>query len=82
MPFERGDRTKYYQHMGIYGYRAGFITQFSQMPPSSLELSESLEQLRVLQAGHKIKIVEFKGEPSIGIDTPEDLAQAIQRFQK
>jgi len=80
IPFERGVRTQYYQHMGIYGYRAEFITQFSQMPPSDLEKSESLEQLRVLQAGHKIKIVEYKGRPSIGIDTQEDLDQAIKAF--
>ena len=70
----------YYQHMGIYGYRAGFINTFSAMPASALELSESLEQLRVLQAGYRIKLIRYRGEPAIGIDTPEDVERAILRL--
>jgi 3-deoxy-manno-octulosonate cytidylyltransferase (CMP-KDO synthetase) len=81
IPFHRSEATDYFQHMGIYGYRAGFIQTFSEMPPSSLELSESLEQLRVLQAGYVIKLIKFDGEPSIGVDTQEDLQLAIERIQ-
>ena len=75
-------KTHYFQHMGIYGYRAGFINKFSTMPASDLEISESLEQLRVLQAGHRIKLIRYEGEPAIGIDTPEDVEEAIARLQE
>ena len=80
-PREKLANPEYFQHLGIYGYRAAFITRFSQMLPSSLEVSESLEQLRVLQAGHRIKLVRYVGEPSIGIDTPEDVEAAILRLR-
>ncbi|MEJ8800697.1 3-deoxy-manno-octulosonate cytidylyltransferase [Pontibacter sp. H249] len=62
----------YYKHIGIYGYRADILEQITQLPPSALELAESLEQLRWLENGYKIAtaITEFE---TIGIDTPEDL---------
>lgn len=78
---ESGSDHQYFQHMGIYGYRASFISLFSAMPASSLEQSESLEQLRVLQAGHRIKLIQYSGEPAIGIDTPADVERAIERLQ-
>ncbi len=64
------------RHIGIYGYRAGFLQRFAAMPPGTLEQIESLEQLRVLEAGHRIA-VSLSPEPfPPGIDTPEDLARA------
>jgi len=64
------------RHIGIYGYRAGFLQRFAAMPPGTLEQVESLEQLRVLEAGFRIA-VSLSPEPfPPGIDTPEDLARA------
>lgn len=62
----------YYKHIGIYGYRTDILEQITQLPPSGLELAESLEQLRWLENGFKIAtaLTEFE---TIGIDTPEDL---------
>ena len=82
IPFSRDNaltssESRYFQHLGIYGYRAGFITEFSNMPAGTLEQTESLEQLRVLQAGYRIKVVQYTGSMSIGIDTPEDVEHAI-----
>ncbi len=84
IPYQRDSQLTshvYFQHLGIYGYRASFINTFSSMPPSSLELSESLEQLRVLQAGHRIKLIRYTGPNNVGIDTPEDVKLAIARLQ-
>jgi len=64
------------RHIGIYGYRAGFLRTIAALPPGALEQLESLEQLRVLEAGHKIA-VGITPEPfPPGVDTPEDLARA------
>ena len=64
------------RHIGIYGYRAGFLRNFAAMPPGRLERIESLEQLRVLEAGHRIA-VGLTPEPfPPGVDTPEDLLRA------
>lgn len=66
----------YYKHIGIYGYRADILEQITQLPPSSLELAESLEQLRWLENGFRITtaLTEFE---TIGIDTPEDLLKVL-----
>jgi len=76
------DRTRmpdggpWLRHIGIYGYRAGFLSRFTALPPGRLERIESLEQLRVLEAGHRIA-VGITPEPfPPGVDTPEDLARA------
>jgi len=76
------DRTRmpeggpWLRHIGIYGYRAGFLQRFAALPPGRLERIESLEQLRVLEAGHRIA-VGLTPEPfPPGVDTPEDLARA------
>jgi len=63
------------RHIGIYAYRSGFLRQFSAMPPGTLELVESLEQLRVLEAGTRIA-VGLAPEPfPAGVDTEADLAR-------
>jgi len=63
-----------YGHIGIYGYRAGFIKQYAQWPPSDIEKSEKLEQLRALYHDIKIKVCVVDKLPGPGVDTPEDLA--------
>ena len=63
-----------YGHIGIYGYRAGFIKKYSQWPVSDIEKSEKLEQLRALYHDVKIKVCVVDKLPGPGVDTPEDLA--------
>jgi 3-deoxy-manno-octulosonate cytidylyltransferase (CMP-KDO synthetase) len=65
----------YYKHIGLYAYRAEVLKQITALPQSALELAESLEQLRWLENGYKIKVGLSQVE-TIGIDTPQDLARA------
>ena len=65
----------YYKHIGLYAYRADVLKAITSLPQSSLELSESLEQLRWLENGYTIKVGITEVE-TIGIDTPEDLERA------
>lgn len=71
---------KYYRHIGIYAYRADVLAQITQLPQSSLEIKERLEQLRWLENGYTIR-VGVTEIPTIGIDTPEDLEKAIQWYK-
>ncbi len=64
------------RHIGIYAYRAGFLRRFAKMPPGRLERIESLEQLRVLEAGFRIAVTLTPEPFPPGVDTPEDLARA------
>ncbi|MFA6384440.1 MAG: 3-deoxy-manno-octulosonate cytidylyltransferase [Candidatus Omnitrophota bacterium] len=64
----------YYKHIGLYGYTKDFLFTFKNLKPSQLEKIEKLEQLRVLEEGYKIKVIETKYE-TIGVDTAEDLAK-------
>lgn len=75
-PTEWLARHTYYKHIGMYGYRADVLGQITCLPQSSLELAESLEQLRWLQNGYTIK-VGITTQETIGIDTPADLEKAI-----
>lgn len=68
------------RHIGIYGYRAAFLQQFAAMPPGRLERVESLEQLRVLEAGHRIAVALTPEQFPPGIDTPDDLLRAEARW--
>ena len=76
IPFTRdkGLQPKYYKHLGIYAYTKDFLYVFKNLPPSTLEQAERLEQLRVLEAGFRIKTV-IAAFDSWGIDTEEDLTQ-------
>ena len=65
----------YLKHIGLYAYRSEVLRQVTQLPQSSLEIAESLEQLRWLQNGYKIK-VGLTDVETVGIDTPEDLQRA------
>ena len=69
------------RHIGIYGYRAGFLRRFAQMPPGRLERIEALEQLRALEAGHRIAVALTPEPFPPGVDTPEDLARAERHLQ-
>lgn len=79
IPYLRGAQEKdwatlhtYYKHIGIYAYRAEVLAQITSLAPSILETAESLEQLRWLESGYKIK-AGFTDVETVGIDTPEDL---------
>lgn len=80
VPYNR-DKTKnikYFKHMGIYGYKRDFLIEFAKSKPTMLEKAESLEQLRALENGKKIKVI-ISGSDSVGVDTPED-ALKVERF--
>lgn len=66
----------FYTHVGMYAYTSKTLAEITRLPQSSLEIAESLEQLRWLQNGYRIK-VGITESPTIGIDTPEDLRHAI-----
>ena len=63
---------RYRKHLGIYGYRREFLFRVAALPPSPLEEAERLEQLRILENGFRIRVVDV-GHDSVGVDTPEDL---------
>lgn len=71
----------HFQHLGIYAYRRDVLLQFANLPPSTLEQSEKLEQLRLLQAGGEIQIDVIEHAAS-GIDTSEDYAAFVARHRK
>ncbi len=68
----------YYKHIGLYVYRRDFLLELARLAPTPLEEAEQLEQLRALEYGYPIRVVETKYD-SIGVDTPEDLAR-IERM--
>ena len=68
------------RHIGIYGYRAGFVRQFPHLPPAPIEAIEALEQLRAMWHGHRIAVHVSAHAPGPGVDTPEDLARVRQRI--
>ena len=74
-PREKNVGVRYFQHIGIYAFRKQALLDFYHLPMKSLEASEKLEQLRYLEYGKKIKMVETN-HVGIGIDTPEDLEKA------
>lgn len=70
------NKFKFYRHVGIYGYKRDFLITYSDLNESELEFAEKLEQLRVLENGYKIKMVETAYR-SLGIDTKEDYLNAL-----
>lgn len=74
-PREKNVGVRYFQHIGIYAFRKQALLDFYNLPMQSLEASEKLEQLRYLEFGKRIKMVETT-HVGIGIDTPEDLEKA------
>ena len=73
IPIVRGSGATY-KHIGLYAFRCPFLVTFARLPQTPLELAESLEQLRALENGFRIHVVETYFE-SIEVDTPEDLAR-------
>lgn len=63
------------RHIGIYGYRVGFLRQFPQLSQAPIEVTEALEQLRAMWHGHRIAVHVTAQAPGPGVDTPEDLAR-------
>lgn len=78
-PAELPHSPKPLRHVGIYGYRAGFLKAFPALTPAPLEQLECLEQLRVLWHGYKIAVHITQQSPGMGVDTPEDL-KAVQKI--
>lgn len=76
-PGEWGAYTPIYLHVGIYGYRATILKEITKLPASNLEKAESLEQLRWLENGYRIKVAETKFE-SHSIDSPEDVEKVLK----
>lgn len=88
IPYQRNAEKKdwlknhtYYKHIGLYAYRTEVLKEITSLPQSSLELAESLEQLRWLENGYTIKVGVTEVE-TIGIDTPQDLEKAERYLQK
>ena len=83
IPYRRdGDAVPapYYKHIGLYVYRREFLLGYSDLPVGPLELSERLEQLRALENGYSIRVVETEYE-SLGVDTPEDYERVSRLFE-
>lgn len=76
------DKTVFYRHVGLYAYRHDILQKITRLPVSALEKAESLEQLRWIENGLKIKTVETAEEEGLCIDTPEDLEKAIAHLKK
>lgn len=70
----------YYKHIGLYAYTKDFLFTYKNIPASLLERSEKLEQLRVLEEGFRIKVIETKFD-TIGVDTPQDLEKIKARLK-
>jgi 3-deoxy-manno-octulosonate cytidylyltransferase (CMP-KDO synthetase) len=68
------------RHVGIYGYRAGFVRRFPLLAPAPIEATEALEQLRALWHGHRIAVHVSAQAPGPGVDTPQDLARVRALF--
>jgi len=82
IPFRRDSnvvRPAYFKHIGVYVYRREFLLEYPNLPVGPLELCECLEQLRAIENGHAIRVVETDYE-SLGVDTPEDLDRVNRLF--
>lgn len=75
IPYNRtGINTPVYQHIGIYGYKAKFLREYVKMNDTPLSMAESLEQLKILENGYRIRVkVTSSKNDIVGVDTPEDL---------
>ena len=85
IPYVRDEKNiglvKHYKHIGAYGYKKWFLMKYSKMEKSGLEISESLEQLRAIENGYKIRVKETKYE-TVGVDTPDQIYLAEEFMEK
>jgi 3-deoxy-manno-octulosonate cytidylyltransferase (CMP-KDO synthetase) len=79
IPYAREGGGAWFKHIGLYVYRLDFLLGYSQLPVGPLERAERLEQLRALENGYPIRVVETNYD-SLGVDTPEDLERAARLF--
>lgn len=77
---DRSVSVDYFKHIGLYVYQREFLLEYSTLPVGPLERIERLEQLRALENGYRIRVVETESE-SVGVDTPEDLERVSQFFE-
>ena len=75
-----GGKQRFWKHVGLYAYRRGFLTGLATLQESYLEKAEALEQLRFLENGYRIKVVNTPYQ-SLAVDTPEDL-ERVNAFIK
>ena len=82
IPFDRDGTgtTTHYKHIGLYIYQRDFLLSYSALPMGPLEQAERLEQLRALENGYRIRVVETEYE-SLGVDTPADLERVAKLFE-
>lgn len=84
-PAGLGSQTQFQgalRHLGIYAYRVAALLRLTQLPPSTLEQAESLEQLRAQQAGMRIVVAQAATHPGMGIDTPQDIERIRQLINR
>jgi 3-deoxy-manno-octulosonate cytidylyltransferase (CMP-KDO synthetase) len=80
IPHVRDGSTTHFKHIGLYVYRREFLLRYSDLPVGPLERVERLEQLRALENGYRIRVVETEYD-SLGVDTPEDLERVSTLFE-
>ena len=80
-PIPHGSRENARRHVGLYGYQTEVLHRFARMEPTALERAESLEQLRALQNGLKIRVLHTE-QPHLGVDRPEDVLRVEAELEK
>jgi 3-deoxy-manno-octulosonate cytidylyltransferase (CMP-KDO synthetase) len=68
------------RHVGLYAYRVAFLQRYRSLAPTPCEQAEALEQLRALEHGYRIAVIELPQAPAAGVDTPDDLARVRAAF--
>ena len=82
LPYPRNTgKAKVYKHIGIYAYKRDFLLNYAKMAPTALEEAESLEQLRALENGYRIRVIET-ADKFVGVDTPEDLTKVNEIYRE
>lgn len=80
-PRTKPEAMRWYKHIGVYAYRRNFLLTFASLAPTPLEQTESLEQLRALDYGYRIKVIK-SDQRFVGVDTPEDLARVNEIYKQ
>lgn len=80
IPFNRHQPVVYHKHIGIYAFRRDFLKIYGALPPTPLQLTEDLEQLKVLEHGYRIAVATVEAASDPGVNTPEDLRRVEARL--